>query len=269
MSSGTTALRGPRIALGDTLIVVALVSLAMASLRFTWRDLGSGWYLRHWAYGAHGPPHPLEFLELPYNRALVNGLPLLVLAALAVICFVVRRTKFGCKELARQPGLIFCLTIVSVAVVTFLRKPAPQEFLEIPDTRVQIYRTFVLVWALYAMVCLIIPPAWRPRLRFVRESTLVSCLIIAIVIYATSVATPVHGELWQAWRLIGWRIIVFGLVTNVSYAVLCLLLVLKLSGRYGPTQSSGDSLGRILPWVWITVLILERFRSYLEWVQIV
>ena len=65
-----------------------------------------------------------------------------------------------------------------------------------------------------------------------------------------------------------WKIIVFGVITNVGYAVLCMLVVLTVTDRYRPSRSTADSVGRVLAWQWITLLILERGRWFLEAVQI-
>ena len=108
-----------RIALGDALILIAIIAMGLACSGLTW-PLSSGGDLRHWPkWVTHGPPNRLEFLEMPYHRAADewNG-PLLVLASLSVVCLAVRRSIPNLSKVAGQPGFILSVTMVTVAALT-------------------------------------------------------------------------------------------------------------------------------------------------------
>ena len=128
--------RPRQIALCDALIWVAIFAAAMASLRVTWSELNIGGYLRHSPHSpTHGPPRMLAFLEYPYNRALVNGVPLLAVASLAHVCLTIRPRRSAVAKLVRQPGLALSLTVVTVAAATFVGLRIPHELREIADIR--------------------------------------------------------------------------------------------------------------------------------------
>ena len=204
----------------------------------------------------------------PYTRGLVNGVPLLVLTSFAVICLTIRRTSPVRTQVLHQSGLVLCLTIVTVAAVTPMVRPIPSGFLEIPDIRAFVYGASVLVWALFAGACLAIRGALKACIQWVRQSGLFLYLAIAIVAAVIILANPIPRKAWEPWEVLTWRIIVFGVITNVGYAVLCMLVVLTVTDRYRPARSTADSVGRVLAWQWITLLILERGRWFLEAAQI-
>ena len=120
------ASRSRRITLADALILIAILSLAMASLRMTWH-IGDGWYLSAANYRGHGTRTPLGFLGSPYTRTVANQPPLLALASLAVACLRIRRTLPLCMSLVCQPGLVLCAAIVAVAAVTPFAWPIPLD----------------------------------------------------------------------------------------------------------------------------------------------
>jgi hypothetical protein len=140
-------------------------------------------------------------MVVSYARALVNGVPLLVLASLTLTCLALRRPKPRAFPFGREPGLILSLTIVIVAAGT---AALPARFFD-----------------------------------------------------------PIHDG-----AVLIWKMIVFGVITNVGCAVLVVLILLKTTGRYGPAQSTADAIGRALAWLWAVLLLLERCRSYLESIHI-
>ena len=261
------ASRSRRVTLADALILIAILSLAMASLRTTWH-IGDGWYLSAANYRGHGTRTPLGFLGSPYTRTVANGAPLLVLASLAVACLRIRRTLPVRMSLAGQPGLVLCAVIVAVAAVTPFARPIPSELAEIPDIRALVYGSLLFVWALFAVVCLTIRGALQVCMQWVRHSGSFICLTIIAVTAVAAVANPIHREPWEPWEIVACETIVFGLITNEGYTVLCMRALLEVTGRYGPVQSTADWLGRILAWIWVLLLILERGRLLLEMAQV-
>jgi len=114
-----------RISLCDLLLIVAMTSLGMATLKITLGQLSHGWYLRHWPrWSSHGGPRtPLDFLEAPYNLCLINIVPLLLVANCTVVCLYIqpsRSSKFS--RLMQRPGFVLCLIAITVAAITAVGK---------------------------------------------------------------------------------------------------------------------------------------------------
>ena len=105
-----------RISLGGVLAQVAVVTLGMASFRWTLAHLSYGWYLRHSPLRyTHSSGGPLHFIELPYNLILVNGIPLLFLATISVLCLMWWSPTGDPGLKGRGQAFILCLVAVLTA----------------------------------------------------------------------------------------------------------------------------------------------------------
>lgn len=92
--------------LADMMIAVAVVALGAASLRRTLQ-------LLPWAWFPSGRP-----AERNVDFVAVQGLPLLLLATLAVVALTLRRWACLPRRLGRRPGFILCAAVVVSAGVT-------------------------------------------------------------------------------------------------------------------------------------------------------
>ena len=55
-----------------------------------------------------------------------------------------------------------------------------------------------------------------------RHSGSFICLTIIAVTAVAAVANPIHREPWEPWEIVACETIVFGLITNEGYTVLCM-----------------------------------------------
>jgi hypothetical protein len=127
----------------------------------------------------------------------------------------------------------------------------------------------LLVLASCTSVCL---SARRRRLRPASQLALQQGLLLDLTIITVAAATValryalrVPGEDWQS---AAWKTLVFSVITNVGSVVLFTLVLLKLTRRHTPVRSKSDAASRLLAWIWVALLVLERCRSYLERVHI-
>jgi hypothetical protein len=100
-----------QVTLADLMILVAVVALGAATLRTTLRLLPFGWFPR-------GRRTPLGYTERYVDFLLAHGLPLFLLASLAVVALTLRRWARLPRRMGRRPGFIFCAAAVVSAVVT-------------------------------------------------------------------------------------------------------------------------------------------------------
>jgi hypothetical protein len=99
--------------LADLAIVIAILALGMASLRHTLSSLPFSFFRRRrTAGGLRGS------VDLYFEMALAHGVPLLVLASLAVVALSLRHPRPPLHRLARRPGFMVCLAVVVAAAGT-------------------------------------------------------------------------------------------------------------------------------------------------------
>jgi hypothetical protein len=105
----------------DALIVIATAALGLALLRFTISHLSSGAYWRYWAaFASHTDQGPFGFMGPDVSRALVNGVPVLAVASLSVVCLSLRQSRPWIMESATRPGFVLCLAAVAACALTGL-----------------------------------------------------------------------------------------------------------------------------------------------------
>jgi hypothetical protein len=100
-----------KVALADLMIMVAVVALGAASLRTTLRLLPLGWF-------PSGRLTPLGYAERNVDFLVARGVPLLLLASLAVVAFTLRRWARLPRRMGRRPGFTLCAAAVVGAAVT-------------------------------------------------------------------------------------------------------------------------------------------------------
>jgi hypothetical protein len=121
----------------------------------------------------------------------------------------------------------------------------------------------------FTVLCLAIAQPRSAFTRLARQPGIVLSLTIVTVAALTAAVKGAFPAPLDDWEETVWRVIVFGVITNVGYAVICLLILLKMTGHYRRAQSTADAVGRGLAWLWIILLVLERGRWLLERAQIV
>lgn len=100
-----------KITLADMMIAVAVVALGAASLRRTLQLLPWGWF-------PSGRRTLLGHVERNVDFVVAQGLPLLLLATLAVVALTLRRWACLPRQLGRRPGFILCAAVIVSAAVT-------------------------------------------------------------------------------------------------------------------------------------------------------
>ncbi len=100
-----------QVTLADLMIMVAVVALGAATLRATLRLLPFGWF-------PSGRRTPLGYAERNVDFLVAHGIPLFLLASLAVVALTLRRWVRLPRRMGRRPGFILCVAAVVSAAVT-------------------------------------------------------------------------------------------------------------------------------------------------------